>query len=158
MWDLLGPKHYIRHRVFPPERPSPGSHPIPYLESKELTDRHDNHRRIGVHEYKPNKRADARLIVYFHGKKSSIRGSIGTWERGSLKPMSLLANFGIVIGVDLPSYGRSSLTNDNLANIERDMASAVPILTEHVKERASNLKISADNIWIVGLSIGTHMG
>ena len=100
---------------------------------------------------------ELRLFVYIHGRARSASRSIHPRRDGSPDTVHALLNLGAVLGVNMPGYEDSPLTDGKLRNAARDTIIAARDLDVLLCEQAEARGIRMENVVIVGVSIGMHM-
>lgn len=154
---MLGP--YYRTQLFPHWARLPDTSDDTGIKSVHTPNNDDPGLRLHVIEYKdrPATTAKHRLFVYVHGKARSASRSIWPRRNGSVDTIDALLDFGTVLGVNLPGYEESPLTNGRLKNAEKGTITAARDLGKLRRERAKAMDTKIQDIVIVGVSIGMYM-
>jgi pimeloyl-ACP methyl ester carboxylesterase len=154
---ILGP--YYRSQLFPATRRSVTQGSIG-LKKTLIPSEEDP--RLHIIEYWAGRETkdvvmDRRLFVFIHGRNCSASSAGKPSRHSSTDVVNNLSQYGSVLGVNLPGYEESPLTDDSLENAERDTLEVTGHLESFVRRAAATRGIMETNVVIVGYSIGTYM-
>lgn len=157
---LLGP--YYRRKLFPSYARMPDRNNSTCITPIQCPEKIASGVRLQVVEYAdenatPDTKTERRLFVYFHGRARSANRSINLRRDGSADTVHALLHLGTVLGVNLPGYEGSPLTDGKLKNAEKDTMVAACELVDLICEQAERRNICREQIIIVGVSIGMYM-
>jgi len=157
---LLGP--YYRRVLFPSHARLPDRNNATSSKPVQWPTKDDFGSRLHVIEYEdkepvPKIMTEHKLFVYIHGRARSANRSIHLRRDGSPDTVHNLLGFGTVLGVNLPGYEESPLTDGKLKNAERDTIMAARDLSVLLYQEAEARGIRMKDIVIVGVSIGMYM-
>lgn len=151
---ILGP--YYRSQLFPASRRNVTQGTIG-LKKTLIPSEEDP--RLHIIEYwtKQNVAMHRKLFVFIHGRNCSASSAGRTSRHSSTDVVNNLLHYGTVLGVNLPGYEESPLTDGSLKNAERDTMEVTGHLESFVRRAAVTRGIMEANVVVVGYSIGTYM-